>query len=126
MKAKFTYTGIRVNDLDDSIAFYTKVLGMKEIGRSPVSATTGATASLVSEEGGPVLELNYYPEASPHAAKYIEGSELDHLAFQVEDLDKALSEAKRLGRPTVLEMKTSTSRWAFIRDPNGIYIELFA
>jgi catechol 2,3-dioxygenase-like lactoylglutathione lyase family enzyme len=69
MKAKFTYTGIRVNDLDDSVAFYTKVLGMKEIGRSPVGATTGATASLVSEEGGPVLELKYYAEASPHATK---------------------------------------------------------
>jgi len=122
----FFWNELHTTSAVDAVAFYTKVLGMKEIGRSPIGATTGATASLVSEEGGPVLELNYYPEASRHATKYIEGSELDHLAFQVEDLDKALSEAKRLGRPTVLEMKTSTSRWAFIRDPNGIYIELFA
>jgi len=125
MKAKFAYTGIRVKDLDESVAFYTRVLGMKEIGRSPVDGTTGATASLVSQEGGPVLELNYYEKGSPHAAKYVEGSELDHLAFQVDDLDKALAEANRMGNPTALAMKTATSRWAFIRDPNGIFIELF-
>src|SRR3990170_1148910 len=93
MKAKFAYTGIRVKDLDESVAFYTRVLGMKEIGRSPVDATKGATASLVSQEGGPVLELNYYEKGGPHAATYVEGSELDHLAFQVDDLDKALAEA---------------------------------
>jgi len=125
MKAKFAYTGIRVKDLDESVAFYTRVLGMKEIGRSPVDTTTGATASLVSQEGGPVLELNYYEEGSPHATKYAEGSELDHLAFQVDDLDKALAEANKTGHPTALVMKSATSRWAFIRDPNGIYIELF-
>jgi len=125
MKAKFAYTGIRVKDLDESVAFYTRVLGMKEIGRSPVDTTTGATASLVSQEGGPVLELNYYEKGSPHAAKYVEGSELDHLAFQVDDLDKALAEANKTGHPTALVMKSATSRWAFIRDPNGIYIELF-
>ncbi len=72
------------------------------------------------------LEMNYYEKGSPHATKYIEGSELDHLAFHVDDLDKALAEAKRLGHPTALEMKSATSRWAFIRDPNGIVIELFS
>lgn len=80
----------------------------------------------MSEEGGPVLELNYYEEGSPHASKYVEGSELDHLAFQVDDLDKALAEANRMGHPTALAMKTATSRWAFIRDPNGIFVELFS
>ena len=53
------------------------------------------------------------------------GEGLDHLAFQVENLDKALEEAKKAGHPVVLEMKTPTSRWAYIADPNGIWIELF-
>ena len=36
MKTKFTYADIRVKDLDASIAFYTKVLGMKDLGRGTV------------------------------------------------------------------------------------------
>ncbi len=64
MKGKFTYTGIRVKDLDTSVAFYTKVLGMKDVGRSTVDATKGQTASLASEEGGFVLELNYYEKGA--------------------------------------------------------------
>ena len=51
---------------------------------------------------------------------------MDHLAFQVADLDKALAEANGAGYPIALEMKTGTSRWAYIRDPNGIFVELFS
>ena len=53
------------------------------------------------------------------------GEGLDHLAFGVDDLDKALNEAKSAGYPTVLEMKSEGARWAYIEDPNGIWIELF-
>jgi predicted enzyme related to lactoylglutathione lyase len=43
----------------------------------------------------------------------------------VNDLDKALEKAQKAGHPTVLEMKTDGSRWAYIEDPDGIWIELF-
>ena len=45
MKSKLIYTGIRVKDLDDSIAFYTKLLGMKEIGRAKVEIAGGEVVS---------------------------------------------------------------------------------
>jgi lactoylglutathione lyase len=126
MKTKFKYTGIRVKDLDASIAFYTNVLGMKVLGRDRFEATKGTVADLVSEEGGFVLELNHYEKGSPYATNYAVGEGLDHLAFKVEDLDKALAEAKKAGHPVVLDIKTGTSRWAYIEDPNGIWIELSA
>jgi len=126
MKTKFTYTGIRVKDLDASVAFYTKVLGMKDLGRGTVGATKGRSASLATEEGGFVLELNYYEKGSRFATDYTVGEGLDHLAFQVEDLDKSLAEAEKAGHAVVLDMKTPTSRWAYIEDPNGIWVELFA
>jgi len=127
MKAKLTYTGIRVKDLQRSIEFYTKILGMKETGSSKIEGSKGEVAGLVSEDGGHSIELNYYEEGSKFNTKYSSGEALDHIAFQVDDLDKALSEAAKAGYPTVLDMKSKTgSRWAYIEDPNGIWIELFA
>jgi lactoylglutathione lyase len=126
MKTKFTYTGIRVKDLKQSVEFYTQVLGMKEMGRSKIEQNKGQAVSLVTDEGGPVLELNHYDKGSPFDAEYVAGEGMDHLAFQVDDLDKALAEAERAGYPLALEMKTATSRWAYIKDPNGIFIELFS
>jgi lactoylglutathione lyase len=125
MKSKFTYVGIRVTDLEKSIDFYTKLLGMKVAGRGKTAETKGETVALTSQEGGFVLELNYYEKDSPYNTKYIVGEDLDHIAFGVEDLDKALKEAKLAGHPTILEVKASGSRWAYIEDPNGIWIELF-
>ena len=126
MKARFTYVGIRVNDLQGSIDFYTKLLGMKVAGRSRIKETKGETVALTSQEGGFVLELNCYEKGSPYCTKYEVGEGLDHLAFGVDDLDKALKEAKLARHPTVLEIRSEGGRWAYIEDPNGIWIELFA
>jgi catechol 2,3-dioxygenase-like lactoylglutathione lyase family enzyme len=126
MKTKFTYTGIRVKDLNQSVKFYTQILGMKESGRSKIEQAKGEVVSLTTHEGGPVLELNYYEKGSPFASEYVTGEGMDHLAFQVDDLDKALAEAGKAGYPITLEMKTPNSRWAYIKDPNGIFIELFS
>lgn len=124
MKAKLLYTGIRVKDMEESVKFYVNILGMKEVGRSKVPAAKGEVVGLVSGDGGHELELNYYEKGSKFASKYSVGEGLDHLAFKVEDLDEALREAEDAGHPKVLEVKTKTSRWAYIKDPNGIYIEL--
>ena len=125
MKAKFYYVGIRVTNVQKSIDFYTKLLGMKVINRSKIEQTKGETIVLQSEEVGFVLELNYYEKNSPFNAKYIVGEGLDHLAFKVEDLDQALEEAKNLGYRVILEMKSKEGRWAYIEDPDGIWIEVF-
>jgi lactoylglutathione lyase len=126
MNGKFTYTGIRVQDLDASIRFYGQLLGMRETGRSRFEATGGEVVSMKSPDGGPELELNYYPPGSPHYSKFAVGDGLDHLAFQVPDLDAAIREAEAAGHSVVLEMKTPSSRWAYILDPDGVYIELFS
>jgi len=125
MKAKFAYVGIRVRDLEKSVDFYTKLLGMKVKGRGKLEQTKGETVGLESEEGGFVLELNYYEKDSPYFAEYVVGEGLDHLAFKVDDLDKALEEAQSSGYRTLLQMKMDGGRWAYIEDPNGIWIELF-
>jgi lactoylglutathione lyase len=124
MKVRFHYTGIRVKKLDESIAFYTAVLGMKLVRRIPIKPTQGEIADLVSEEGGPILELNYYPKGSKFYEDYSSGEELDHLAFKVDNLDGFIRETEELGYPVELEVRTDTEKWAYLKDPNGIFIEL--
>jgi lactoylglutathione lyase len=125
MKSKFTYVGIRVTDLERSIDFYTKILGMQVTGRGKIEQTKGETVGLQSDKDGFVLEINHYEKDSPHNTKYNIGEGLDHLAFKVDDLDKALEEARKAGHRTVLQMKVDGNRWAYIEDPDGIWIELF-
>lgn len=125
MKSKLVYVGIRVTDLQRSIDFYTKILGMNVKGRGKIDQTKGETVGLESEKDGFVLELNYYEKESPFNTKYVVGEGLDHIAFKVDNLDGALEEAKKAGHRTILEMKADGSRWAYVEDPDGIWIELF-
>jgi lactoylglutathione lyase len=125
VKTKFTYVGIRVTDMQKSIDFYTKLLGMKLIDRSKIEQTKGETIVLQSPENGFILELNYYEKDSPFNTEYAVGEGLDHLAFKVDNLDKALEETRKAGYRVILEMKSKEGRWAYIEDPDGIWIEVF-
>jgi lactoylglutathione lyase len=125
MKSKFMYVGIRVTNLERSIDFYTNILGMKVSGRSKIEQTKGETVGLQTEKDGFTLELNYYEKNSPYNTKYVVGEGLDHLAFKVDDLGKALEEAKEAGHRTILQMKADGGCWAYIEDPDGNWIELF-
>jgi lactoylglutathione lyase len=125
MKAKFTYVGIRVTNPQKSIDFYTKLLDMKLIDRSKIEQTKGETIVLQSPENGFILELNHYEKDSPFNTPYAVGEALDHLAFKVENLDKALKEARKAGYRVTLEMQSKEGKWAYIEDPDGIWIEVF-
>ncbi len=125
MQAKFTYVGIRVKNLEESADFYTRLLGMKSQGQSRIESTKGDVVYLEPSEGKVGIELNRYDADSPFNTEYVVGEGLDHLAFGVEDLNAALDEAKRLGYKVVAEVKTEKSRWAYVEDPNGIWVELF-
>lgn len=119
----FTYVGIRVKDLQESIDFYTNLLGMTLVKRHTIAETGGEIVEVQSGDAGFILELNHYGAASPYNTDYVVGGGLDHLAFAVDDLDAALREAARRGHPCTLEVTLARSRWTYIEDPNGIWIE---
>ena len=125
MPFRFVYTGIRVRDLDESIRFYTQVLEMTLVERMTTAPTKCEVATLRSPESGQELELNFYGEDSPFWAPYSNGEDLDHLAFKVRDLVATVSDLRRKGVEIIVE-PYSIGDWseAYIRDPNGIWIEL--
>lgn len=128
MRFQLTYIGIQVRDMDRSIAFYRDLLGMRLIRRTRVPETGGEWAELASPGSPQILELNWYPEGSKFfAGPYRTGDELDHIAFEVEDVERAyrelLARGARAGHPAFLEGGTML---AFVQDPDGIWIELTA
>jgi len=118
----FFYTGITVRDLDRSIKFYTEVMEMKLVARIKNPYTKGEFAELVSREGElPNLELNWYSDIK----EYKNGDELDHLGFLVEDAHKELERFKELGIKIAKELYESKNHVIFfIRDPDGIWLEI--
>ena len=126
---RFIYTGIRVRNMDESLRFYTGVLGMIVVERRQVTEpTSGEVVQLRSPGSDQLLELNWYREGTEFGPPYANGEELDHLAFDVDDLNATLREleangAKVLVRPGEIGRLLGW-REAFVLDPNGIWIEL--
>jgi len=126
---RFIYTGIRVKDMEESVRFYTEVLGMvivEPLQKTP--PTKGSVVTLKSPNSEQLLELNHYQEGSPYSSPYVNGEDLDHIAFDVEDLEAAIRDLKRQGVEVVVEPYQIGYEigWneAYVKDPNGIWIEL--
>lgn len=117
---KFIYTGIHVSNLERSIRFYTKELEMKLMFKTKIKETGGKVAWLRSPNSNQILELNWYPKGYKLGGK----SGLDHLAFQVRDLDFAYKQLTR-NHPGALP-PFDEGRWelAYVKDPDGNWIEL--
>ncbi len=124
MHPRMIYTGIRVKDMDESIRFYVDVLGMKLEGREKAPQTHGESAKLKSPGSEQIIELNWYAHGSTYGTSYENGSEIDHLGFEVEDLAAWLKELESKG-VKILIRPYEIGGWneAFIEDPNGIWIE---
>ena len=71
-----------------------------------------------------MLELNWYPKGSKFYTEYTQGEELDHLAFVVKDVKKAYSELLKHGAQTAVAPEDSKGTEVYVKDPDGIWIEL--
>ena len=72
-----------------------------------------------------VLELNYYPPSAKYHERFRSGSELDHLAFWERDVDRKYEEMLANGATKAVEpFSEGDYRLAFVKDPDGIWIEL--
>lgn len=115
---------IRVGDLDRSIAFYTDVLGMKELRRNeyPEGKFTLAFLGYHSEAEGAVLELTY----NWGVDKYELGNAYGHIAIEVDSAAEACDRVRSKGGVVVKEpgsLRPGSRPIAFVKDPDGYYIE---
>lgn len=71
------------------------------------------------------LELNYYPVKNMFYERFRSGSELDHIAFWVKDVDRKHRELLAKGaKDAVRPFREGRYKLAFLKDPDGIWIEL--
>ena len=123
---KYLHTMIRVNHLDESIKFYTEVLGMSLISKTdyPEGKFTLAFVTYGKTKEDPCVELTYNYDKNT----YNLGDAFGHLAFGTNDINGVCDKVRNSGMGKVTRgpgpMKHGTTVIAFVEDPNGYKIEL--
>ncbi len=123
---RLLHTMIRVVDLEKSIDFYTRLLGMTLLRRTdyPGGRFTLAFVGYGDEASSAVIELTHnWDQAEPYAL----GSGFGHLAIAVPDIHAACARLAAAGVPIPRPpgpMKHGGTVIAFAEDPDGYRIEL--
>ena len=126
LKARILHTMLRVKDLDKSIHFYTKILGMSLLRQHSFESGrfTLAFVGYGSEETDAVLELTFnWDETSGYEL----GRGYGHIALGVPDIYSTCEQLRDAGAKIIREpgpMKHGSTIIAFIEDPDGYQVEL--
>ncbi len=122
---RMLHTMLRVGNLEQSLEFYTNVMGM-ELLRTSVNEEYRYTLAFVGygeEDSNTVLELTWNWDQD----SYDLGSAYGHIAIGVEDIYAVCDAIKAKGGEVYREpgpVKGGSTVIAFVRDPNGYAIEL--
>ncbi len=122
---RILHTMLRVGDIDKSIAFYTEVLGMKELRRKeyPNGEFTLAFIGYGDESENTLLELTY----NWGVDSYDIGTAFGHIAIEVDDVYQACEQMRKMGGKIIRDagaMNAGTTIIAFLEDPDGYQVEL--
>ena len=122
---RILHTMLRVGDLDRSIDFYTRVLGMRLFRKMdfPEGRFTLAFLGYGDEARDTALELTY----NWGVASYELGAGFGHVALEVDDVHASVEDIRAKGGVIHREpgpMNAGTSVIAFTRDPDGYLIEI--
>lgn len=122
---RILHTMLRVGDLNRSIEFYTRTLGMKLLRQKeyPDGEFTLAFLGYGDESDHTVIELTY----NWGVDHYEMGNAYGHIAIEVDDVYRATEEISNRGgkilRPAG-PMNAGTTIISFVEDPDGYPIEL--
>lgn len=123
---RYLHTMVRVSDLDASLDFYTRGLGLVEVRRkesekgrftlvflaAPEDAESGAATS------APLVELTYNWDPEDYQG----GRNFGHLAYEVDDIYAICQHLSDMG--VVINRPPRDGHMAFVRSPDGISFEL--
>jgi len=124
----FAHTSIRVSNMDRSIDFYTRNMGLKLLSRREIPQNNAEIAFLQDPEGkGAKLELTLFRNQKKFIQAEYEDRLFDHLAFDIKNMDETISKMRK-EKVTITDepfrLSATGSLIAFIEDPDGTLIEL--
>ena len=124
----FVHTSIRTSNMDRSIDFCTRFLGLKLLSRREIPKNNAEIAFLRdAQTKGATLELTFYREQKKFSQADYEDRLFDHLAFEVKDMNQIV-EAMRKSKVKITDepfkLSPTGSLIAFVEDPDGTLIEL--
>ncbi len=122
---RLMHTMLRVGDLDRSIAFYTRVLGMRLLSKRdfPEGKFSIAFVGYDSMETAAAIELT----CNWGTDRYDLGTAYGHIAIGVDDVYKACDKFAAAGANLIRRagpMKNGHRIIAFIQDPDGYKVEV--
>jgi lactoylglutathione lyase len=121
---RFLHTSIFVDDMAESIAFYTEKLGLTLLD-GPNHYPGNADMAFVGKDWNAYVELVFDLEEHP---PFQLGNRYEHIAMEVDgDLQQYVDRLKSLGVKVLKDVKKSpggSRAIAFVEDPNGIPVEL--
>lgn len=123
---QYLHTMVRVKDLEQSLDFYCRQLGLVEINRydhergrfTLVFLAAPGDAEHAREQRAPMVELTYNWDAED----YTGGRNFGHLAYRVDDIYALCERLQNSG--VVINRPPRDGHMAFVRSPDGISIEL--
>ena len=122
---RLLHTMLRVGDLQRSLDFYTRVLGMKLLRQSENTEYKYSLAFVgyTDESDGAVIELTY----NWGVESYDHGNAYGHIALGVDDVAATCESIRQSGGNVTREagpVKGGSTVIAFVEDPDGYKIEL--
>ena len=116
---KYLHTMVRVSNLEASIDFYCKALGLEELHRHE-NAQGRFTLVFLAAPGDHSAQVELTYNWDPEV--YTGGRNFGHLAYAVDDIYAACTRLQAAG--VIINRPPRDGRMAFVRSPDGISIEL--
>ena len=134
MQLRLDHYNIRTTKVEETVGFYTSVLGL----RSGYRPSTRPGAWLYDRTDIPVVHVSGFDPSNVQAMKELEAhlgardpatldgsGAIDHIAFEGPDFSGAREQLQRLGIPyTERDVPQLSLKQLFVVDPNGITVEL--
>jgi lactoylglutathione lyase len=118
MKFTMAHTNINVLDLEKSLAFYQKALGMEPVKRSKSADDSFELTFISDSSSSHQLELTWLRDKD---TPYELGDNESHIAFVVDDYNAAYALHKEMG--CICYENTAMGLY-FIEDPGGYWLEV--
>ena len=118
MAFRLRHTNINVGDLEKSVEFYKKALGMKEMRRKNAADKSFTLVYMGDGESSHQIELTWLRDKE---RPYDLGDNESHIAFSVDDFDAAHKLHREMG---CICYENKGMGLYFIEDPDGYWLEI--